>query len=79
MRVEMKDASDDADRHVLSSAVPARMGVPPMGTNADVAKPVDFEQCLQAMRRLDAFWAFVNEPPRHSHALPAGCGAERLP
>lgn len=49
-----------------------------MGTNAYVVKPVDFQQFVQAMKHLGAFWALVNERPRRSHSLPAGHATERL-
>ena len=34
-----------------------------LGANAYVVKPVDFQQFLDAVRRLGVFWAIVNEPP----------------
>lgn len=34
-----------------------------LGVNAYVVKPVDFQQFMQAVRDLGAFWAIVNEPP----------------
>lgn len=34
-----------------------------LGVNAYVVKPVDFEQFVDAVRRLGVFWAIVNEPP----------------
>ncbi|HKN85902.1 MAG TPA: hypothetical protein VJV04_03485, partial [Nitrospiraceae bacterium] len=49
-----------------------------MGTNAYVVKPVDFQQFVQAMKHLVAFWALVNERPRQPHSLPAGHETERL-
>jgi len=34
-----------------------------LGANAYVVKPVDFEQFIQAVKELGAFWALINEPP----------------
>jgi CheY-like chemotaxis protein len=34
-----------------------------LGVNAYVVKPVDFEQFIEAVKLLGAFWAVVNEPP----------------
>ena len=34
-----------------------------MGVNAYVVKPVDFADFVDAVKRLGAFWAVVNEPP----------------
>jgi len=34
-----------------------------LGTNAYVVKPVEFQQFLEAIRQLGAFWALINEPP----------------
>lgn len=34
-----------------------------LGVNAYVVKPVDFQQFLEAIRRLGYFWAILNEPP----------------
>jgi CheY-like chemotaxis protein len=39
-----------------------------LGANAYVVKPVDFPSFIDAVRRLGAFWAVVNEPP------PGGAG-----
>ena len=36
------------------------------GVNAYVVKPVDFAEFAKAIKRLDAFWAAVNEPPLDS-------------
>ena len=33
------------------------------GANAYVVKPVDFQQYLDAVKQLGAFWAHINEPP----------------
>ena len=33
------------------------------GANAYVVKPVDFQQFVEAVRQLGAFWAIHNEPP----------------
>jgi DNA-binding response OmpR family regulator len=33
-----------------------------IGVNAYVVKPVDFEQFTDAVRRIGAFWAVLNEP-----------------
>lgn len=33
-----------------------------LGVNAYVVKPVDFEQFFEAVQRIGAFWAVVNEP-----------------
>ena len=49
-----------------------------MGTHAYVVKPVDFQQFVQALKHLVAFWALVNERPRQPHSLPAGHETERL-
>jgi CheY-like chemotaxis protein len=37
-----------------------------MGVNAYVVKPVDFADFVDAVKRLGAFWAVVNEPPPES-------------
>jgi len=34
-----------------------------LGTNAYVVKPLDFQQFLEAIKQLGAFWALINEPP----------------
>jgi len=34
-----------------------------LGVNAYVVKPVDFQQFIEAIKELGAFWAIVNEPP----------------
>lgn len=34
-----------------------------LGVNAYVVKPVDFQQFLEAIKRIGAFWAVVNQPP----------------
>ena len=34
-----------------------------LGVNAYVVKPVDFQQFVEAVKKLGAFWAIINEPP----------------
>lgn len=34
-----------------------------LGVNAYVVKPVDFTEFVEAVKRVGAFWALVNEPP----------------
>jgi DNA-binding response OmpR family regulator len=34
-----------------------------LGTNAYVVKPLEFQQFVEAIKQLGAFWALVNEPP----------------
>ena len=34
-----------------------------LGVNAYVVKPVDFQQFIEAVKSLGAFWAVINEPP----------------
>ena len=34
-----------------------------LGVNAYVVKPVDFQQFVDAVKELGAFWAIINEPP----------------
>jgi len=34
-----------------------------MGVNAYVVKPVNFQQFIEAVKELGAFWAVINEPP----------------
>jgi DNA-binding NarL/FixJ family response regulator len=34
-----------------------------VGVNAYVVKPVDFQQFIEAVKELGAFWAVINEPP----------------
>ena len=34
-----------------------------LGVNAYVVKPVDFQQFIDAVKDLGAFWAILNEPP----------------
>jgi hypothetical protein len=36
--------------------------------NAYVVKPVDFQQFIEAVKELGAFWAVINEPPPGSVA-----------
>ena len=38
------------------------------GVNADVVKPVDFQEFIKAVSNLGVFWALVNEPPLSSVA-----------
>jgi CheY-like chemotaxis protein len=33
-----------------------------LGVNAYVVKPVDFDQFIEAVRRIGGFWALLNEP-----------------
>ena len=37
-----------------------------LGVNAYVVKPVDFQQFIDAVKELGAFWAVLNEPPPDS-------------
>lgn len=37
-----------------------------LGVNAYVVKPVDFNQFLEAIKQIGAFWAVVNQPPPSS-------------
>ena len=39
-----------------------------LGVNAYVVKPVDFQQFIQAVKTLGAFWALINESPRDTSA-----------
>ena len=39
-----------------------------LGVNAYVVKPVDFQQFIEAVKELGAFWAVINEPPPGSVA-----------
>jgi len=34
-----------------------------LGVNAYVVKPVDFQQFVDAVKKLGSFWALLNEPP----------------
>lgn len=34
-----------------------------LGVNAYVVKPVDYQQFIDAVKHVGAFWAIVNEPP----------------
>ena len=34
-----------------------------LGTNSYVVKPVDFQQFIDAVKELGAYWAVLNEPP----------------
>jgi CheY-like chemotaxis protein len=47
-----------------------------LGANAYVVKPVEFQQFLNAVRRLAVFWATVNEPPPGSRPK---SDSQRLP
>jgi CheY-like chemotaxis protein len=40
-----------------------------LGTNAYVVKPVDFQQFIDAVKQLGAFWAVFNEPPPGSAGM----------
>ena len=35
-----------------------------LGANAYVVKPVDFNEFVEAVKQIGAFWAVVNEPPK---------------
>ncbi|MDE3058834.1 MAG: response regulator [Bacteroidota bacterium] len=37
-----------------------------LGVNAYVVKPVNFQQFVDAIKRLGVFWALINEPPAGS-------------
>jgi CheY-like chemotaxis protein len=37
-----------------------------LGVNAYVVKPVDFQQFVDAVKKLGFFWALMNEPPPQS-------------
>ncbi len=39
-----------------------------LGVNADVVKPVDFQDFVSALREIGLFWAVINEPPPGSIA-----------
>ena len=41
-----------------------------LGVNAYVVKPVDFSSFADAVRRLGAFWAVLNEPPPNAGRSP---------
>lgn len=43
-----------------------------LGANAYVVKPVDFQQFVDAVKELGAFWAVINEPPPGSVRKVAG-------
>jgi len=34
-----------------------------LGVNAYVVKPVDFQQFVESVRQIGAFWVLINEPP----------------
>lgn len=34
-----------------------------LGVNAYVVKPVNFHEFVEAVKKLGAFWAFINQPP----------------
>jgi DNA-binding response OmpR family regulator len=38
-----------------------------LGVNAYVVKPVDFQQFLEAIKQIGAFWAVVNQPPPNGY------------
>jgi CheY-like chemotaxis protein len=42
-----------------------------LGVNAFVVKPVRFQEFVEAVERVGAFWAVVNEPPPGSASPPA--------
>lgn len=60
---------DDALRHIpvviLTSSREERDLVKgySLGVNAYVVKPVDFQDFVEAVKTLGAFWAVINEPP----------------
>lgn len=37
-----------------------------LGVNAYVVKPLNFHEFVEAVKVVGAFWAMLNEPPRHS-------------
>lgn len=39
-----------------------------LGANAYVVKPLDFHEFIEAVKVVGAFWAVLNEPPRHSRS-----------
>ncbi len=41
-----------------------------LGVNAYVVKPVNFQDFIEAVRNLGAFWALINEPPPGSAPRP---------
>jgi two-component system response regulator len=43
-----------------------------LGVNAYVVKPVDFQQFIDAVKELGAFWALINEPPVGSLKMTEG-------
>jgi CheY-like chemotaxis protein len=43
-----------------------------LGVNAYVVKPVQFHEFVDAVKRMGAFWAIVNEPPPGSLRRPGG-------
>ena len=38
-----------------------------LGANAYVVKPVDFQQFVDAIKRIATFWTIFNEPPPVAH------------
>jgi DNA-binding response OmpR family regulator len=43
-----------------------------LGVNAYVVKPVGFDEFLDAVRQIGAFWAVINEPPPERKAQTPG-------
>jgi len=50
------------------------------GVNAYVVKPVDFNEFMEAVKKLGVFWAAVNEPPPHTgRDKTSAAGGEVIP
>ena len=49
--------SSSEDRDIVESYT--------LGANSYIRKPVDFDQFMEAVKKLEVYWLLLNEPPPH--------------